>query len=276
MEIARFSKERLERSDGRSDERSDVGAELRADERGAGSVGAGSPSSGQDPSSPMPRATVPPRRGFTLREGVVEFFHHLSPVLIALTVLAAWGVRIRLGDWSVGDFVIIAAVLAIWPFQEWILHVFVLHFKPFQIGGRRIDLRISWTHRRHHGNPLFIPHVFIPKHIVIPSIPLFSLAVFWLSPRPTLALTTIGFYFLMALLYEWTHFLIHTSYRPRSRLYRRMWQNHRLHHFKNENYWFGILMPFVDGWLRTAPDRKAVETSPTCRTLGVQEPARSP
>ncbi len=40
--------------------------------------------------------------------------------------------------------------------------------------------------------------------------------------------------------YEWTHFLIHTAYRPSSRFYRAAWRSHRLHHFKNERFWHGV------------------------------------
>ncbi|MDX2168661.1 MAG: fatty acid hydroxylase family protein, partial [Deltaproteobacteria bacterium] len=50
--------------------------------------------------------------------------------------------------------------------------------------------------------------------------------------------------------------------------YQRLWRNHRLHHFKNEHYWFGVTMLSGDRLLRTAPAVKDVETSPTARNLG--------
>ena len=40
--------------------------------------------------------------------------------------------------------------------------------------------------------------------------------------------------------YEWTHYLVHSDYRPQSRWYRSVWRNHRLHHYKNEHYWFTV------------------------------------
>ena len=46
--------------------------------------------------------------------------------------------------------------------------------------------------------------------------------------------------------YEWPHFLIHTPYRPRSRYYRAIWRGHRLRHFKNEHYWFGVTSTVAD------------------------------
>ena len=67
--------------------------------------------------------------------------------------------------------------------------------------------------------------------------------------------------------YEWTHFLIHTAYRPRSRYYRSIWRTHRLHHFKNEHYWHGITNTVADRVLGTLPDQRAIERSRTARDL---------
>ena len=90
-------------------------------------------------------------------------------------------------------------------------------------------------------------------------------------PRVELGVTgLIGMTF-FGLIYEWTHFLVHTSYRPRSRWFRRLWRNHRLHHFKNENYWFGVSMLGADYLLGTHPGKGDVETSSTCLTLGYEE-----
>jgi len=66
---------------------------------------------------------------------------------------------------------------------------------------------------------------------------------------------------------EWTHFLIHTAYRPRSRYYRSIWRNHRLHHFKNEHYWHGITNTIGDRAMGTLRDQRDVPKSQTARTL---------
>ena len=68
-------------------------------------------------------------------------------------------------------------------------------------------------------------------------------------------------------IYEWTHFLIHTAYRPRSRYYRSIWRNHRLHHFKNEHFWHGITNTLGDRALGTYKDQREVRRSETARTL---------
>jgi hypothetical protein len=84
-----------------------------------------------------------------------------------------------------------------------------------------------------------------------------------LGPLVTMLVTA---YALIAA-YEWIHFLIHTAHKPRSRYYRAIWRNHRLHHFKNEHYWHGITNTISDTVLGTNPDQKAVKRSPTARAL---------
>jgi sterol desaturase/sphingolipid hydroxylase (fatty acid hydroxylase superfamily) len=52
-------------------------------------------------------------------------------------------------------------------------------------------------------------------------------------------------------------------------LYRGIWRAHRLHHYRNEQYWFGVTMHLADHVLRTYPEKDAVPASATARTLGV-------
>jgi sterol desaturase/sphingolipid hydroxylase (fatty acid hydroxylase superfamily) len=68
--------------------------------------------------------------------------------------------------------------------------------------------------------------------------------------------------------YEWTHYLIHSDYKPKTRLYRAIWRNHRNHHYKNEHYWFTVTSSgTADRVLRTYPDPSTVENSPTAKDL---------
>ena len=76
-----------------------------------------------------------------------------------------------------------------------------------------------------------------------------------------LTISTLGF------VYEWLHYLIHSEYKPRTAPYRALWRHHRLHHYKNEQYWFGVTSTAADRALRTAPAPNEVETSPTARDL---------
>jgi sterol desaturase/sphingolipid hydroxylase (fatty acid hydroxylase superfamily) len=84
-------------------------------------------------------------------------------------------------------------------------------------------------------------------------------------------MTGLSTVYALTLHYEWVHFLVHTRYRPTSWPYDRLWRHHRLHHCKNEHYWFGVSMLGGDRLLRTAPSSSRVPTSATCRTLGMAE-----
>jgi sterol desaturase/sphingolipid hydroxylase (fatty acid hydroxylase superfamily) len=112
--------------------------------------------------------------------------------------------------------------------------------------------------------------VFVPLPVLATMLPA---AVFgWLPGERRLrpALTGGATSYAMLTAYEWTHFLIHTSYRPRRRLYREVWPAHRLHHYRNEHYWFGVTVHGADRVLGTYPAKEAVPASATACTLGVE------
>jgi hypothetical protein len=71
----------------------------------------------------------------------------------------------------------------------------------------------------------------------------------------------------MALFYEWTHFVVHTNVKPLTAYGRAVRRNHRLHHFRHEQYWFVFTFPRVDHWFGTSPDPAAVKRSPTAMDL---------
>ena len=62
--------------------------------------------------------------------------------------------------------------------------------------------------------------------------------------------------------------MVHTRYRPRTRLYRTLARRHRLHHFRNEHYWLGVTSNTGDRLLGTLPKHKTdVPLSETATTL---------
>ena len=209
----------------------------------------------------------------TLRQAFARFVGHDSPrVLIPLTA-AAVAARAGLGGWKRRDLAIAAGILGAEPFTEWLIHVLLLHFRPRTVRGRLIDPLVSRKHRAHHLDPRDEDLIFVPMEVLKLSLP--AAVVGWaLGERDARrALTGIATSWAMLTTYEWTHFLIHSSYRPRRRLYRRIWRSHRLHHFRNENYWFGVTTNLGDRVLGTYPERDEVPRSTTARTLGVPAPA---
>jgi len=209
----------------------------------------------------------------TLAAALRRFVTHASPRFLLTALAITLAARIATGAWSAADAIAVGLILALWPLQEWLIHVFMLHFEPITLFGRTLDFEVPRSHRVHHRRPWDLDILFIPLQGYFIGIPPLVLLAFGLLPTSGLALTAVGFYLLLTLRYEWTHFLVHTRYRPRSRHYRRLWRNHRLHHCKNEHYWYGVSMLSADTLLGTAPELTAVETSPTCRSLGIAPPA---
>lgn len=212
----------------------------------------------------------------TLAQAARAFFTFHSPRVFTVMWSLLVGARIAVGGFSWQDLLVIPVIVAIQPFAEWLIHVYILHYKPRQIFGRTLDLQIAKFHRAHHRDPWRLDLVFIPRRAGWLALALFSALWFLLAPTPQVALSGVVATVTAGFLYEWTHYLTHTSYRPRGALYRNLWRYHRLHHFKNENYWQGVTTHLGDRILGTMPDHTKVENSSTCRTLGVEAPTDLP
>lgn len=207
--------------------------------------------------------------GLSLSGAAGIFVRCLNAQLIAAVLVVAAVARLVIGGWTVTDAIVAGVILALEPLTEWVIHVTILHLRPMTVRGRTIDLYIAKRHRRHHQDPRVIRHVLIPRPVVVRLL-IFSVPLYWLvTPTLRTGLTALVTAYAMLLTYEWTHFLIHSSYQPKSWYYRYIHRAHRLHHYKNEKYWFGVTVHFADHLLKTFPERDAVETSPTARTLGV-------
>ena len=195
------------------------------------------------------------------------FLRNTPPRLIVVALAAAVAYRVSLGGWGWRDLLGPAIITALEPFTEWAIHVFLLHFRPRPIAGRTFDPYVSRKHRAHHQAPRSVTLVLLPARVVVLMLPIAAaIAIAFGQGKPS-TYTTLAFAYLMLLAYEWTHFLIHSKYRPKRWYYRVIWRNHRNHHFRNENYWFGVTSDVGDRVLRTAPERDAVAVSPTAKDL---------
>jgi Fatty acid hydroxylase superfamily len=220
-------------------------------------------------------------RVLTLGDCWRSFVGRRTPPLLGGAIVGALALRIALAHYDWRDLVIAGGVIAVTPLAEWAIHVYLLHAKPLRFGGKRHDLLAAREHRAHHESPAELDGVLIPAYAVLIFIPQIALTVWALSfplhsvfggDRLAHAATGLLVSYLILSAYEWCHFLIHTPYRPSGRYYRSIWRGHRLHHYKNEHYWFGVTSTVGDHLLRTAPDQAEVPKSPTARTLGVEVP----
>lgn len=207
----------------------------------------------------------------TAAEALRTFFSFASPRILLLLSAGTLAARLALGDWRWIDGLIPAALLAYWPLNEWLIHTQILHHRPRRIGPLRWDYRVARKHREHHRDPWHLPLVFIPLHIFWLAPPIIFALAFWLAPDAPRALTFLAAYFVLALHYEWCHYLAHIGWCPPLAYYRRRVREHRLHHFRNEKLWWGVSLGAADRWFGTAPDPDSVPRSPTTGTLGVSE-----
>jgi sterol desaturase/sphingolipid hydroxylase (fatty acid hydroxylase superfamily) len=214
--------------------------------------------------SPRPRATA--RRSLPLSAAAREFVRHLTPWLLGAAVVGTWSWRLSLGGWSLADLAVVAGYLALFPFIEWVLHTSLLHWRPRRLGPVTLDPLVARKHREHHADPDDLELVFIPLSALLAGAATIGV-VAWLLPAPRGA-TFAAVAVTLGLVYEWVHYLVHTDYRPRSAPYRAIWRHHRLHHYKNERYWFTVTTTnTADRLLGTQPAPNEVPTSPTARDL---------
>jgi sterol desaturase/sphingolipid hydroxylase (fatty acid hydroxylase superfamily) len=233
---------------------------------------------GPDPLT-APAQAVPTRSGkgaTSLGDCWRAFWRQPSPPYLHGAVLLALALRLAQGSWSWRDLIMVVGLLAVTPFVEWAIHVYMLHSPPFDLFGRRVEMLTAREHRAHHEAPGVLDGVLLPVYGVLVFLSMIALVNWGMSfpislllGGPRLAYATTGVLTSFAILaaYEWSHFLIHTPYRPKGRYFKSIWRNHRLHHFKNERYWFGVTSIVGDRVIGTLPDQREVPRSPTARTL---------
>ncbi|TNM38457.1 sterol desaturase family protein [Nocardioides albidus] len=208
------------------------------------------------------------RTNQTLGEVFAEFWRHPSPYLLGTCLSAALVGRVISGPGSWWELAIPLGLGAVLPVVEWLVHVFVLHWRPRRLGPLTLDPLLARKHRAHHADPRAIPLVFIPWRAQLWLAPAWTALAWLVTPTTTSMLTLLVAIYAITSAYEWTHYLLHSDYRPRSASYRRIWRNHRLHHYKSEHYWFTVTSAgTADRLFGTAPDPATVPTSPTVQRL---------
>jgi hypothetical protein len=220
------------------------------------------------------RITGSRRTNVSLGTAWRSFWRAPSPWMISTFLVAAIVARALVGSGSRWELLIPAGLIALFPAIEWVIHVCILHWRPRRLGPVEVDSLLARKHREHHADPRDMPLVFIPWPALVWLLPAYVLVAWLATPTITSMLTLLVSVYGIKFGYEWTHYLVHSDYRPRSRWFRSVWRNHRLHHYKNEHYWFTVTTAgTADRLFGTYPDPSAVESSPTVRSLHAREGA---
>ncbi|NQY55635.1 MAG: sterol desaturase family protein [Ilumatobacteraceae bacterium] len=217
----------------------------------------------------------------TKREIVTAFFASGSPRVITTAVTVVLVARLLIGAWSWADVAVVGITVVVAGIVEWVLHIGLLHASDESWTTRTLGTGIG--HNKHHLDPPDMQWLLLgPIDAAVFAVLIGIGTAAWTIPAAAIANAlfgwSVGFLatFVTGLLcayaafahYEWTHLLVHTRYRPKTRYYKRLARNHRLHHFRNEGYWLGITSNLGDRVMRTYPaDRSDVPLSDTARTL---------
>jgi len=158
--------------------------------------------------------------------------------------------------------------LSFWFTTEYLLHRFLLHLPaPRSQFLLKFHQRLHWTH---HQTPDCREFLFVPFWAVIPMILSVTGLAVLLQGGLAIAPALLGF-LLFFMIYESSHLAAHVAYHPKTRLGRTMKKHHRLHHYKNEAYWYGVTHPMMDLIFGTWKPFRNVKKSGTAR-----DPQRSP
>ncbi len=226
-------------------------------------------------SEPAEKVTGARRASQSLGQAWRQYWRHPSPWLIGAFLLGAVGYRASVPTFHWTELIVPVALVALFPVIEWVIHVVILHWRPRRVGGVPVDSLLSRKHRAHHADPRVLPLVFIPWQVelwLLPSYVVLALLAFPGQASGATFLVAVG---VLMFTYEWVHFLVHSDYKPRTRAFRAVWRNHRLHHYKNEHYWFTVTSSgTADRIFGTYPDSGEVPTSPTVRQLHALEEQR--
>lgn len=102
----------------------------------------------------------------THEQALRVFFSKRTPRTIAKIAAGSWAARLFLGPPGLRDVAAAATAIAIWPFQEWVMHKYLLHVEPRTIAGVRIDPDFARAHRDHHADPRDIDGTLLPTKVV--------------------------------------------------------------------------------------------------------------
>ena len=211
----------------------------------------------------------------TKREVLGAYLANRSPQILVAGLALVLVARLVVADWSWADLLVVGVTALLIGPVEWVLHLHLLHAPEDSF--RMQTLKTGTGHREHHLDPHDVGWILLAgadaftfQIMLAAWTAAWSLPILWLTGSALLApyLTALVAAYASLAHYEWVHLLVHTRYRPKTRYYKRLAANHRLHHYRNERYWLGVTSNLGDRLLGTYPKHKSdVELSDTARTL---------
>lgn len=185
----------------------------------------------------------------------LDFFSRIHPAVPAIVFVPVIAVMVWLGaDRGLGALelvLLVAAGLALWTLTEYWLHRLLFHWEPKFPYGDRLHFIIHGVHHDHPNDPM---RLVMPPALSIPLALLFFglFALIFGTPAayPLFAGLIAGY-----LTYDYTHYYLH-HHTPKTKMGKRLREQHMRHHFQDHRYGFGVSSPLWDVVFRTIPRRR--------------------
>ncbi|MFZ3590769.1 sterol desaturase family protein [Bacillus sp. DJP31] len=201
-----------------------------------------------------------------MRKYLKEFitFHDVW-LMLCFILLALIGMASVFTNVFLWLFFILGIILYI--ISEYTTHRFFFHMKAPK---NKVFLAfMKRIHYDHHEDPDDLKLLFLPIWYSLPQLFVLLLIGFLFTGEMAFGLALFVGAACTLLYYEWTHYIAHRPVQPKSAWAKWVKKLHLLHHYKNENYWFGVTNPSMDYLFGTMKDGKDVSKSETARKLDV-------
>lgn len=167
--------------------------------------------------------------------------------LLVSGLAAAAGLRLAARAWTPADAVVAGLGVALTGPLEWAVHRHLFHAPSSSFRRRRLGLGV--VHGRHHTAPADLDWLLLPAGgAAVLSLAVCGFSFTWTRPiaalvgapaaRPAMTAAVVGLGAVAR--YEWLHLLVHSRYRPHTTRVRRLVANHRRHHHRDADRWFGV------------------------------------
>jgi dihydroceramide fatty acyl 2-hydroxylase len=138
--------------------------------------------------------------------------------------------------------------LAAWTLTEYWMHRLVFHWEPDHPIGARLHFVIHGVHHEHPNDRL---RLVMPPAVSIP-LALGFYGLFTVVFGTPAAYPIFGGLILGYLAYDYTHYHVH-HHTPRTKLGKRIREQHMRHHFQDHRFGYGVSSPIWDVVFRTLP-----------------------
>jgi len=193
-----------------------------------------------------------------------EYFSYPDILIMSCLFLTSFGFMIlHLTSIEIWGAFILGMIM--YSLAEYATHRFIFHLKPPK--NAFLLKMLKRLHYDHHTNPNELHLLFLPLWYSLPNIAISGAIFYFLSSSFVMTNAFIAGIMLFLLFYEWKHYIAHRPLQPISPWGRWMKKVHLWHHFKNENYWYGVTNPAYDFLMGTFKDQKDVVQSKTAKNL---------